>query len=255
MPVVHPPERSLFAASLLASVGVYVGLAVLAPEVLLYVTGFAALGLCLLGWSIGQVRANGVRVSEVQLPEVHRIAVELAHELGLSRLPAIYVVQAGGALNAFAASFVRRDFVVLYSDVADLATEGREAELAFVIAHELTHIRRRHPRWSWALTGSHLIPFLSSAYSRACEHTCDLTAAALRPDGAPGGLLVLAAGKRLARRVDPLVFADQRRTENGFWLALVEVTSSHPSLPTRVAALERRGAFRPASAAPAARVT
>ncbi len=109
--------------------------------------------------------------------------------------------------------------------------------MAFVLAHELTHVKRRHPLWSWVLAGSQLVPLLGPAYSRACEYTCDATAALLRPDGAPGGLLVVAAGKRLHRLVDPVAFADQVCTEAGFWVRLTELLSSHPTLPRRVAAL------------------
>ncbi len=105
--------------------------------------------------------------------------------------------------------------------------------MAFVLAHELTHVKRRHPLWSWVLAGSQLVPLLGPAYSRACEYTCDATAALLRPDGAPGGLFVVAAGKRLHRLVDLVAFADQVRTEAGFWVRLTELLSSHPTLPRR----------------------
>lgn len=242
MPVVHPSERPLFLASLAVSAAVYLALAVFATQLLAWSAGLLAVSALLLGWSLGSIRANGVRVSSEQLPEVHAIAVDLAARMGLGELPAIYVIQEGGALNAFATKFVRRDFIVLYSDVVDLALEQGEAELAFVIAHELAHVKRRHPLWSWVLSGSRLVPFLGPAYSRACEYTCDAMAAELRPDGAPGGLLVLAAGKRLYRNVNAQVFADQRRTETGCWIAVTEALASHPSLPRRVAALASRQA-------------
>ena len=107
----------------------------------------------------------------------------------LNPVPAIYVLQAGGLLNAFATRFLGRSFVVIYSDVLELAYMKGEAELAFVICHELAHIKRKHLAWRWFLYPSMLIPFLGAAYSRACEYTCDRFGAHYRPDGALGGFL------------------------------------------------------------------
>ncbi len=107
-----------------------------------------------------------------------------------------------------------------------------------MLAHELTHVKRRHPLWSWVLAGGQLVPLLGPAYSRACEYTCDATAAPAASGRRAGRPLVLAAGKRLHRLVDPVAFADQVRTEAGFWVRLTELLSSHPTLPRRVAALQ-----------------
>ena len=107
------------------------------------------------------------------------------------------MIQAGGLLNAFATRFFGRDFVVIYSDVLELAYSEGDAELAFVICHELAHIKRKHLTRRLLLYPSMLIPFLGAAYSRACEYTCDRFGAHYQPDGALGGLLVLAAGKML----------------------------------------------------------
>ncbi len=248
MPLVTREEKVLFAACLAISVGAYLAAAAFAPQELVWLAGLSAIGVVLLGWSLGQIRSNGVRISEEQFPEVHGLATELALKLGLARLPAIYVIQQGGALNAFATKFVRRDIVVIYSDVLELAYEAGEAELGFVVAHELAHVKRRHPLWSWVLTPALLVPFLGHAYSRACEYTCDRMAAHACPAGAPRGLLVLAAGKRLYRRVDADLFSRQTETETGFWIWLSEALSSHPHLPKRVAALSTAPAMLSCSA-------
>lgn len=153
-------------------------------------------------------------------------------------MPAIYVIQQGGALNAFATKFIRRDFVVVYSDVLELAYQQGEDEVAFVLAHELAHIKRRHVFWQWLLAPAKWMPPLGQAYSRSCEYTCDRIAAHLRPGGAPGGLLVLASGKRLYRTVDPHAFVEQGESERGFWVWFAEIMSSHPRLPRRIQALE-----------------
>lgn len=189
------------------------------------------------GLLMGSIRGNGVRVSEKQFPEVDRLAQQLAAQMGIDPVPPVYVLQAGGLLNAFATRFLGRSFVIGYSDVLELAYERGEPELAFVMAHELAHIKRGHLAWRWVLYPSMIVPFLGAAYSRACEYTCDRFGAYFRPDGAVGGLLVLAAGKRLYRNVDAQAFGDQAETERGFFVWLAEVLSSHPNLSKRVRAL------------------
>ncbi len=234
--LVNPKERVYFAISLAVSLAIYLALVISVVGVA-YLVGAAAVGLVLHGLFIGAVRGNGVRVSPEQFPEVDRLAREIAAQMGIAPVPAVYVLQAGGLLNAFATRFLKRDFIVIYSDVLELAYEKGEAELAFVLAHELAHVKRRHLVWQPLLAPSSLIPFLGSAYSRACEHTCDRFAAYCRPDGAVGGLLILAAGKRLCRQVNATAFREQAATERGFWVWLAEVVSSHPHLSRRLAAV------------------
>ena len=60
------------------------------------------------------------------------------------------------------------------------------------------------------------------------------------------GLLALAAGPELYRRVDPREFADQVQTEGGFWVRRAELLAAHPTLPKRVAAVIAGGAKVPA---------
>ncbi len=93
--------------------------------------------------------------------------------LGLASAPPVYVMQAGGTLNAFATKFFGRQFVVLFSDVVALAeARGAAGALGVVIAHELAHIRRGHLRFRWLTLSGRMVPYLGHAYSRACEYTC-----------------------------------------------------------------------------------
>jgi len=116
----------------------------------------------------------------------------------------------------FATKFLGRSFVVIYSDVLELAYEKGEQELAFVVCHELAHIKRKHLTWRLFLYPAMLVPFLGSAYSRACEYTCDRFGAHFVPNGAERGLLVLAAGKQLYRTVNVQEFVQQVDGERGF---------------------------------------
>jgi Zn-dependent protease with chaperone function len=161
--------------------------------------------------------------------------------MGMREVPEIYVVQGGGMLNAFALRFMRRNYVVLLADIVELARNQGEDALAFVIAHELAHHHEGHTGWKRLLTlPARWIPFAGSAYSRACEYTCDAYAADLAPRGAVDGLLVLAAGKHLYREIDPTTFLQQADEEEGFWVTFAELTSTHPFLTKRVAAVRAR---------------
>ena len=85
------------------------------------------------GFSIAQIRNNGVRLTEKQFPHTYHQAKQLSLELDLE-LPDIYIVQSGGLLNAFATRFFGRHFVVLYSDIVEMIEDNQEKDLSFIIA-------------------------------------------------------------------------------------------------------------------------
>lgn len=250
--LVYPRERVLHALMLAVSLAVYAGLvlaALAAPEVgftivfyglLVVLVAFMARGL-----AIGRLRGDAIRVSERQFPLLHRLVAAHARRLGLAEVPTVYVVESGGLLNAFATRFLGRDFVVVNSDVLELAMQRGEAAVGFIVAHELGHVWRGHLRRRWLLAPARLVPYLGAAYSRACEYTCDRVGAHCQPDGAVAGLLVIAAGKQLYGQVDVRAFAEQAAADDGFWVRRAELLSSHPRLPKRVAALLRAGAALP----------
>ncbi|HEY4649115.1 MAG TPA: M48 family metallopeptidase [Gemmatimonadales bacterium] len=240
---------------LFVSLVVYGGLVAAAltnPEVaatiVTYALIFWLLGLLAHGLALGRIRGNAVRVSERQFPLVQRLAVAHARKLGLNQVPSIYVIQSGGLLNAFATRFLGRDFVILYSDVLDLALTRGEAAVGFIVGHELAHVARGHLKYRWLTAPGRVFPYLGAAYSRACEYTCDRLGAFCQPDGAISGLLVLAAGKQLHAYVDVREYAAQALSEQGFWVRRAELMSSHPLLPKRVAALVEAGIVIPARA-------
>ena len=122
---------------------------------------------------LGSIRGSGVQIHERQFPDVYERVQVLAKQMGLKKVPDVFVVQSEGALNAFATRFLGRDMVVLYSEVFELARERGQDELDFLITHELAHVKRRHVWKNLMILPARLIPFLSSAYSRSCEYTCD----------------------------------------------------------------------------------
>ena len=102
------------------------------------------------------------------------------------------------------------------------------------------------------ITPATLVPFLGTAYSRACEYTCDAYGAYLWPQGAEGGILVLAAGKRLYREMDVDAFLAQAHEQDSFWMWLAEHLATHPNLPKRLSYVRYLNSIRAAASRPGA---
>jgi len=117
-----------------------------------------------------------------------------------------------------------------------MAYEKGEAEVAFVLAHELAHIKRRHTKFRYLHHPASFVPFLGLAYSRACEFTCDHIAKALCPEGAKWGLVALATGSKIYRQVNLPALYRQFDEEHGFWTWFHEILSTHPNLVRRIKA-------------------
>ncbi len=244
--LVNPKERTYLMVALIVSGFIYFMLLISVIGIFYLVIAAAALAIA-QGIAIGHLRGNGIRVSERQFPDVLRVARQVCGQLGIAEVPPIYIMQSGGILNAFATRFFGRNYVCIYSEILELAYEHGEAEVAFVLAHELTHVARKHVWWKTIITPATLIPFLGAAYSRACEYTCDAYAAYLWPQGAEGGILVLAAGKRLYREMDVDAFLAQAHEQDGFWMWLAEHVATHPNLPKRLSVVRYFTATRAAA--------
>jgi predicted Zn finger-like uncharacterized protein len=88
----------------------------------------------------GQFIGSGIRVSPEQFPHVMRLAAQAARVLGVPRLPHIYISGDKGWLSDTYGT-ATDSFVVLGSF---LVRSLSEAELLFVLAHELGHVRSGH---------------------------------------------------------------------------------------------------------------
>jgi Zn-dependent protease with chaperone function len=184
---------------------------------------------------ISYVRGNGVRVSAQQLPEIHQRYAECCQRLSVATPPEIYVLNANGVLNALATRFLRRNYVILFSDVLDALAQHPDS-IDFYLGHELGHIQRGHLRWAGFLAPAAMLPLLGAAYSRAREYTCDLYGLACCdvPKDAAYGLAVLATGERSLDQVDLNGFARQSDDTGGFWMSFHELSSDYPWLTKRL---------------------
>jgi Zn-dependent protease with chaperone function len=228
-----PTERPLFVANVVLALLLWL-VAIFSVVGIVYGIGIGLfLFVAHLGF-VAHLRGSGLRVTPEQLPEIHGAVARLASRFGMPA-PETYVVHGSGALNAFATRFVGCDIVVLHAELLD-ACEGNDRARDMIIAHELGHVHRRHLRWHFFLLPTMMVPFIGSALSRAREYTCDRygLAGAGDRDAALFGLTVLAAGGRLAHRVDRRAFAAQRAQLNTGWMTLGEWFASHPPLAKRL---------------------
>jgi len=184
---------------------------------------------------IGHLKGNAIKLSPNQFPDIYQTVVKQSQLLGLKYVPDVYILQSGGILNAFATKFMGNNYIVLYSEIVESAYEQDKNILEFITGHELGHIKRNHMIKNLLLFPSFLIPFLAAAYSRACEYTCDNIAHSLSPMGAKSGLLILASGRTLYKKVNLKDYLAQDQTEAGFWKWFAEKVSSHPNLTKRIA--------------------
>lgn len=237
--LVHPNEKTYYTISLIISIMIYLFLVISIVGIVYLLMGFVFF-LIMHGLSIAYIRSNGVRLTAKQFPEIYQTTIKVAQDMGITKLPDIFIIQSNGILNAFATRFLGRNFVVLYSDIVELVKEDHDDELMFVVAHELAHIERRHITKQILIFPAQWVPFLGNAYSRACEYTCDKMAAAYinNPAASVRALMVLAVGKVLFKDVNVEEYLFESKKETGFFVWLCEALSTHPPLPKRIIEVE-----------------
>ena len=156
-------------------------------------------------------------------------------QIGLGKL---FIIQEGGLLNAFAIRFSGSNYIAIYSDVFEMIEHDIDI-LKFIIGHELGHIKRMHmSKRFWTILSS-IIPFLSAAYSRSCEFTCDNIGFSVTRADSKRALLLLAAGKKLYKQVDPNTYLVDAKINNTLSVKIMELFMSHPYLPKRIKNIEK----------------
>ena len=229
--LVHPREGLYFTLMLVVSCLLWICLLVF----ILALPFFALAVWCTHGLLIARLRSESVRITPEQYPELHATFVEVSQKLGVAEVPELYVLQAGGFLNAFATRFTGRNFVVVYSSMLDILG-GSGPQIKFLLGHEIGHIQRKHLLKKLALVPGMIVPLLFQAYHRACESTCDRFGAYASDDlGASMQALTVLASGRTAERVSTGHFAVQHFNARGFFVSWHELASTYPTLSQRVA--------------------
>jgi Zn-dependent protease with chaperone function len=198
------------------------------------------------------IRGSAVRLSRRQFPDIYAVKEDFARRLGLKRDPEIYLMSGNGALNAFAASTFGYDFVVIHSELFSNTYEKNKEALAFIIGHELGHLRLGHTRLWYQLSTAYVdrVPLLGGFISRAREFSCDRHGASVAPQGEEG-LVLLAAGRYVYKQVDVEELLEQARRFRGFWPAVAQLPQSHPFVVRRIRTLYDLGFFEAPTENPA----
>src|SRR5262245_20557938 len=123
----YPKEQPLFLLGVVFSSFVWLLLVVSLIGIFYGVIGLVV-ALAAHALFLANIRGNGLRVSPRQFPELFERCREAARKLGLQDVPDVYLLQAGGALNAFATKLFSRKFMVIYSDLADECQDPRQLD-------------------------------------------------------------------------------------------------------------------------------
>jgi Zn-dependent protease with chaperone function len=123
--------------------------------------------------------------------------------------------------------------------------EKNKDALAFIVGHELGHLRLGHTRLWYQLSTAYVdrVPLLAGFLSRAREFSCDRHGAYLAPQGEEG-LVLLAAGRYVYKQVDIDELLEQARRFRGFWPVMAQLPQSHPFAVRRIRALYDLGFFK-----------
>ena len=202
---------------------------------------FALLTIYMLYELFAATRALAVRVSEKNFPEIYDKSVEFAEKLGLDKVPAVYVAQEGGIINAFASAIFGRRYAQLNAEIVEVAyLEHKDfSTVFFVLGHELAHIKLNHvtPINVLLTLFGRLVPVFGPMLSRAREYSCDRISQLLNQSDCLASIMLLYAGRHLYKYVDVQDYLYSVQQERGFFLWLFNLNSSHPIGPKRVAAL------------------
>jgi len=200
--------------------------------------------------TVGRSRLLGsaVRVSNRQFPALHAKIARCADVLQI-QLPTVYVSPELASLGAHTFGSSEDATLVLSGALVDHLAD---AELLFVIGHECGHVQNNHVVYLTALyaltqtanvilrVGAQPAVLALRAWSRRAEITCDRAGLLCARDlgTATTALIKLALGShKLTGEINVDEYLRQFEEARDGLRRLGEAFSSHPYLPTRVAAL------------------
>ncbi|MFR3332200.1 MAG: M48 family metallopeptidase [Odoribacter splanchnicus] len=245
----HGKEKTYFTVMLVVSVIIWL-LCSIAVITMLTAGLPILLMVVFVSWLSAQyfkavVFGNSVRVHAKQFPEIHQIVAEQARELGISKLPTVFIENGNGTVNAFAVKMLSKKYIILKSDLVDLMLRhGKTDELAMIIGHELAHHAAGHLSFfrNLLIFPGRIIPFIGGAYGRACELTADRIGYSLVGNKrvAENALITLALGAQtLKSGINVEAFIEQETDIPEFMGFIHKLFSSHPRMTRRVIEIEQ----------------
>lgn len=211
------------------------GMQMMGYGLIILVVGYLA-----LYFMYAQYRSMSLRITERNFPEVYRTIEEYADRLGIA-VPKAYIMQSNGVLNAFSAFLFRRQWIVIHSELFEVAyREHKDMNaLNFVIAHEMAHIYYGHAtlHYNLPIWFSRLVPLVGSIASRTREYSCDRLAQRLTGTDGLDAMLALVVDRHLYKMVDKEDYIEEMRNQKGFFIWVVNLLADHPVMCRRVPAL------------------
>ena len=195
-------------------------------------------------FSFWKAIADAVEVTENQFPDIYQIFMLTATDIGLDRLPRLFIYNGMGVLNAYSSKCsLKKKYIVIYSDIVDIYYEQNNADmLRFVLAHEMGHIYLGHVNVRRQILSNALrFVYFANTYIRAQEYSADRVAASVTPQGTRAlALLPLFAGKHAYIKVSiEQYMANDVPGQSRFWMAVVNFMASHPVGKRRLATAYR----------------
>jgi Zn-dependent protease with chaperone function len=198
----------------------------------------------ILCYAYAGYRSMSVKVTEKNFPEIYEFVKEYSRKLGMKNVPAVYLVQGNGILNAFASCIPFKQYIELYADLVEVAyREHQDMDtLRFIIAHEISHIHLGHSKlyYNYSILFANMIPILPQIASRAREYSCDRLGQRLSGSDGIDAMMTLTAGKHLYKKVDKEDYIENAKQVKGFFVWCYNLASSHPVTSKRVLALQMK---------------
>ena len=202
------------------------------------------IGYIALYYYYAQTRLYSVRITERNFPEIHAIIVSYAQRLGMKQVPDAFIQQQSGVLNAFSSFIFRRQYIQINTEIFEAAyREHRDLDsVAFVIAHEISHIYYGHATLHYDLPiwFTMNLPLFGAIASRTREYSCDRLAQRLTDQDGIDAMLMLLVDRHLYKSVDKIDYLNHALQEQGFFPWLVNLMASHPVPTKRIRALTVR---------------
>ena len=190
------------------------------------------------------MRASSVKITLRNFPEIYSLIESYAWRLGMKQVPDAYIVQQSGVLNAFSAYLFKKQYIEINSEIFEVAyREHQDIDaLAFIIAHEMSHIYYGHAtlHYNVPIWFSMNFPIVGAIASRTREYSCDRLAQHLTYNDGLEAMFLLMVDRHLYKMVDKQDYLDNAVKESGFFMWLLNFFASHPIMPKRVLALARR---------------
>ncbi len=206
---------------------------------IVYALGFALAIFISAAFFRAYIYGHYVLIGPSQFPTLNQMIEDGAVQLGLSPAPRAFVYNSNGIMNAFARKLLGRRYVFLTSAIIQAETD---AQVKFVVGHELGHHAAGHLDWSKNLIKlpGHAVPFLGPAYSRGRELTCDRVGAHISGDfnASRSALQMLACGcARLNSAMNCEAFEAQEQQVPALTGWLLLIFAHYPRTTQRVLAV------------------